>query len=280
MKTFSLLGKVPAALFLSCALLLTSCHSYRKLAGTGSFKAVSDSIWTHSLSHPDGFTLDITTMTEPAEGVIVAYAATQGSHSRKQLANVVKHAMRHDGYVGGWLDTTDSLYYFDSARLFPEDSLNAAIHFAVENEQLAVFVLSEGREIRLDTPHTSPEWTIREAKCDESLNIQPTEDTIIVKLNWWLAKAELRDFSLAHLDSVMNTLCHAGARFEITYWDYQYEYWSFIPAKMRAEYLYDRMNEVCPNSVTAVHVRYEMLKEGEKMPNHPSYKVLMICRRH
>lgn len=165
MKTFSLLGKVPAALFLSCALLLTSCHSYRK-------------------------------------------------------------------------------------------------------------------EVRLDTPHTSPEWTIREAKCDESLNIQPTEDTIIVKLNWWLAKAELRDFSLTHLDSVTNTLCHAGARFEITYWDYQYEYWSFIPAKMRAEYLYDRMNEVCPNSVTAVHVRYEMLKEGEKMPNQPPYKVLMICRRH
>ncbi len=49
---------------------------------------------------------------------------------------------------------------------------------------------------------------------------------------------------------------------------------------MRAEYLYNRMNEMCPNSVTAVHVRYEMLKEGEKMPNQPPYKVLMICRRH
>lgn len=44
MKTFSLLGKVPAALFLSCTLLMTSCHSNRKLVGTGSFKAVSDSI--------------------------------------------------------------------------------------------------------------------------------------------------------------------------------------------------------------------------------------------
>jgi hypothetical protein len=31
MKTFSLLGKVPAALFLSCTLLMTSCHSNRKL---------------------------------------------------------------------------------------------------------------------------------------------------------------------------------------------------------------------------------------------------------
>ena len=79
MKTFSLLGKVPAALFLSCTLLMTSCHSNRKLVGTGSFKAVSDSIWTSSLSNPDGFTMDIITMREPAEGVVVAYAATQGN---------------------------------------------------------------------------------------------------------------------------------------------------------------------------------------------------------
>ncbi|MBO7444879.1 MAG: hypothetical protein J6T86_00505 [Bacteroidales bacterium] len=267
-------------LLLSSALLLTSCHSNRQLVGTGSVKALTDSIWTYGISHPDGFTLDINTMTEPVNGVVVAYAATQGSHSRKQLGRVVRHAKRHDGYVGGWLDATDSLYYFDSSRLFPEDSLDAAIRFGVENEQLAVFVLSEGREVRLDTQNRSPEWTLQEAKCAEGLNIQPTEDTIIVKLNWWLAKAELRDFSLAHLDSVMNTLCHPCARFEITYWDYQYEYWSFIPAKMRAEYLYDRMNEMCPNNVTAVHIRYELLKEWEEIPNQTPYKVLMICRKH
>ena len=195
-------------LLLSSALLLTSCHSNRQLVGMGSVKDLTDSIWTYGISHPDGFTLDINTMTEP------------------------------------------------------------------------VFVLSEGREVRLDTQHRSPEWTLQEAECAESLNIRPTEDTVIVKLNWWLAKAELRDFSLAHLDSVMNTLCHAGAHFEITYWDYQYEYWSFIPAKMRAEYLYDQMNEMCPNSVVAVHIRYELLKEWEEIPNQTPYKVLMICRKH
>ena len=52
--------------------------------------------------------------------------------------------------VGGWLDTSDSLYYFDSSRLFPEDSLVAAIRFGIENGQIAVFVLSEGREVRLE----------------------------------------------------------------------------------------------------------------------------------
>ena len=93
--------------------------------------------------------MDVATMTEPKEGVVVAYAATQGCHSRKQLGRVVRHAIRHDGYVGGWLDTSDSLYYFDSSRLFPEDSLAAAIRFGIENGQIAVFVLSERREVRL-----------------------------------------------------------------------------------------------------------------------------------
>ena len=85
------------------------------------------------MSHPDGFTLDIRTMTEPTEGIAVSYAETQGSHSREQLPKVIVHALSHDAYVGGWLDTEDSLYYFDSSRLFPEDSLEAAIRFGREN---------------------------------------------------------------------------------------------------------------------------------------------------
>lgn len=140
--------KAMATLLFASTLLLTSCYSSSKLAGR-SVKAVADSVWTFSLRHPDGFTMDVATMTEPTEGVVVAYAATQGCHSRKQLGRVVRHALRHDGYVGGWLDTSDSLYYFDSSRLFPEDSLAAAIRFGIENGQIAVFVLSEGREVRL-----------------------------------------------------------------------------------------------------------------------------------
>ncbi len=136
-------------LLIVCSFLLTACYSSGKLVDGGNVKVLSDSVWAYSLRHPDGFTMDITTMTEPTEGIVVAYAATQGCHSRKQLDRVVRHAMRHDGYVGGWLDTTDSLFYFDSSRLFPEDSLAAAIRFGVENGQIAVFVLSEGREVQL-----------------------------------------------------------------------------------------------------------------------------------
>lgn len=44
---------------------------------------------------------------------------------------------------GGWLDTDNGSYYFDSVRIFPEDSLEYAIQFGRENGQIAVFVLSK-----------------------------------------------------------------------------------------------------------------------------------------
>ena len=53
---------------------------------------IADKVWTFSQAHPDGFTLDIRTMTEPKEGIAVSYAATQNSHSREQLDKVVSHS--------------------------------------------------------------------------------------------------------------------------------------------------------------------------------------------
>lgn len=42
-----------------------------------------------------------------------------------------------------------SLYYFDSVRIFPVDSLDAAIRFGQANGQIAIYNLSTGEEIRL-----------------------------------------------------------------------------------------------------------------------------------
>ena len=150
MITESPLHKRKHLIMLMVCCFLMGCSSSGHLTNGSRVKTLSDSVWTYSISHPDGFTMDITTLTEPTEGVVVAYAATQGCHSRKQLNRVVRHAIRHDGYVGGWLDTADSLYYFDSSRIFPEDSLDAAIRFGVKNKQIAIYVLSDGREVRLD----------------------------------------------------------------------------------------------------------------------------------
>lgn len=113
-------------------------------------EALAKRVWQFSLSHPDGFTVDIRTMEEPIEGIAVSYAATQGSHSRKSLTFVVAHALEHDGYVGGWLDPASGLHYFDSTRLFPEDRLDEALQFARENGQRAVYIISTGQEIRVD----------------------------------------------------------------------------------------------------------------------------------
>ena len=42
---------------------------------------IADKVWAFSQNHPNGFTLDIRTMTEPTEGIAVSFAATQNSHS-------------------------------------------------------------------------------------------------------------------------------------------------------------------------------------------------------
>ena len=133
-----------------CGILLTSCFNNREIVKYNYVDNLSNQVWTYSLSHPDGFTIDLNTMTTPTEGIVVAYSATQGCHSRDKLNYVISHAVTHNGIVGGWLDTTDSLYYFDSSRIFPEDSLEAAKKFGIENGQIAIFLISEGKEIRLE----------------------------------------------------------------------------------------------------------------------------------
>ena len=141
--------KVIFSITFSC-FLLTACAPVGVLVKKGDVEALSDSIWHYGLSHPEGFTIDIRTMTEPVEGIAVSYSATQGCHSRNKLGRVVKHSMRHDGYVGGWFDAADSLYYFDSTRIFPKDSIDAAKKFGLENGQKAIFDITEKKEIRLN----------------------------------------------------------------------------------------------------------------------------------
>lgn len=111
------------------ATVLSACSNSDDSSDRDSVSAISDKVWAFSQGHPDGFTLDIRTMTEPTEGIAASYAETQNSHSRNQLDKVVRHALRHDGYVGGWLNTENGLYYFDSTKLFPETSLKDAIQF-------------------------------------------------------------------------------------------------------------------------------------------------------
>ncbi len=143
---------IPLIFILQIALvvvmLFSSCS--HKGCGQESPEAITERVRNLSQFRPDGFTVDVRTMQMPTEGIAVAYAATQGCHSREGLVAVVKHALEHNGYVGGWYDSESGLYYFDSTRLFPEEQHDEALQFARDNGQLAVYVLSTGEEIRLD----------------------------------------------------------------------------------------------------------------------------------
>ena len=144
-----LIWMMAAILTLCGTITLQACANDDSPVKNEDVTEIADKVWAFSQSHPDGFTLDIRTMTCPTEGIAVSYAATQDSHSRDQLENVVSHALQHDGYVGGWYNSDDGLYYFDSTRLFPEDALAAAIQFGKENGQHSVFILSTSTDIPL-----------------------------------------------------------------------------------------------------------------------------------
>ena len=131
-------------LLLLLLFLTPLCFSQEKLTD----KELVNVIYAMGQMYPDGFTLDLNTMRQPTEGLIVSYKATQNSFDRKSLPAVIKHARAHNNLVGGWYNPEEDRYYFDSDRLFPEDSLAAAMVFARENGQHALYVASKGINIK------------------------------------------------------------------------------------------------------------------------------------
>ena len=117
--------------------------------------------------------------------------------------------------------------------------------------------------------------TIQDAEFAECLDIQPSNDTILVKLYWRLAKAELLESSLAELDSVLNSVCPQSDRFELTYWDYTFWEASSHPSAKRGAFLCQRMYSICPNSVSKITIRHETIERYTE--KQPGYRVLMIC---
>ena len=104
-------------------------------------------IYAMGQMYPDGFTIDLNTLRQPAEGIMVSYKETQNSFDRKSLPAVIRHARAHENLVGGWYNPENGKYYFDSTRSFPEDSLAAAVAFARANGQNTVYVASKGINI-------------------------------------------------------------------------------------------------------------------------------------
>lgn len=88
--------KLFLALALCCA-FLPAFSQKEKLTD----KELVNVIYAMGQMYPDGFTLDLNTMRQPTEGLMVSYKETQNSFDRKSLPAVIKHARAHQNLVGG-----------------------------------------------------------------------------------------------------------------------------------------------------------------------------------
>lgn len=100
-------------------------------------------------ANKEGFTVFLLDLTHVTEGIAVAYAETQNSHNLEGLKKCIEHAKTHSGVIGGWFDKESKKYYYDSIKIFKTDQLTEAVTFGKENGQIAIFDLTNLREIRL-----------------------------------------------------------------------------------------------------------------------------------
>lgn len=129
------------------AFILNGCYKEKDTTGE-----LVNFVWNYAAQHPDGFTLDVETKKPVTSGIAVAYLETQNSFGKESLNKVIEHALNHENVVGGWFNGGDSLYYFDSDRIFAEGAYNEAIAFAKVNLQLSIYDLTNDSLIWIEYP--------------------------------------------------------------------------------------------------------------------------------
>lgn len=112
-------------------------------------KELIDRVWEYSLNNPDGFTINIETLKPIKFGIVAAYLETQNSFGKDGLKRAIEHSLKHQKIVGGWLNNESGYFYFDSNKVFKNSELQQAIEFAKENKQLAIFDLTNLKEIKI-----------------------------------------------------------------------------------------------------------------------------------
>src|SRR5690606_1615432 len=106
-------------------------------------------VWEYSQNNPDGFTLNIETLKEVKFGIAVAFKETQNSFGKQSLQTVINHALENEKTIGGWLNGDNGLFYFDSIKVFKNSEIKEAMKFGIENEQNAIFDLTNLKVITL-----------------------------------------------------------------------------------------------------------------------------------
>lgn len=97
----------------------------------------------------DGFTVNANTLENITSGYAVAMAETQNSFGAEGLQKVIAFAKANKNVnaFGGWYDKKSGLYYWDAVVIV--DDYEYAKSLGRQNKQLAIFDLTNCREIRL-----------------------------------------------------------------------------------------------------------------------------------
>lgn len=103
-------------------------------------------VYKVSRRNRDGYTVD-NKMRPITSGYSIAVKETQDSHGIWGLVRTTFHSLRHGYNFGGWLDTTTGRYYYDSVAIEQDEA--TAIAKGLENDQIAIYNLTDGKEIRL-----------------------------------------------------------------------------------------------------------------------------------
>jgi len=110
-------------------------------------KYLTNAILEIAKENPDGFTVEVPSLKPVMSGFISACFETQNCFGRDGLEKVICHALEHGRVVGGWRNTENRKYYFDSSSVFIDKE--TAIEFGRKNKQIAIFDLDSLTEIRL-----------------------------------------------------------------------------------------------------------------------------------
>lgn len=102
-----------------------------------------------ALKNENGFTVDKETLEPIKDGFSVAVKETQNSFGYKGLIKAFFVGINTPIVTafGGWYNKDNRKFYFDAVVVFKQ--FNKALQFAKDNEQIALFDLKKGKEIKL-----------------------------------------------------------------------------------------------------------------------------------
>jgi len=118
-------------------------------------------LYGHLLKN-NGFTIDKKLKEYDGSGYVVSHKSKNITVQReilnkklfKSIVETLTRTISESEYVGAWLDVETSTVHFDVNLIY--DNIEEAIKEAVRNEQLAIYDITQNREIRVSSLISQP----------------------------------------------------------------------------------------------------------------------------